>query len=125
MHGQINSHPRTVSQARTRRRFFDPDLLPDPPRHSRARRGKTWKPDRRAKWRKQIKRILNVHYGYPLPDDDAGRECFGLLCHAAFEELPPKTIERVVTQTAAMWADWMAKSELAELIDEVTNRPPA
>ena len=121
MHGSINSEPRTVSQARTRRRFFDPDLLPDPPRQSRARRGKTWKPDRRAKWRKQIKRTLNFHYGFPLPDDDAGRECFALLCHAAFAELPSKPIAQVVTRTAAMWVDWMAKPELAELIDEVTT----
>jgi hypothetical protein len=123
MHGYFSNQGRAASQARTRHRF-DPDLLPDPPRQSRARKSKTgWKPSVRPKWRKQIKRTLNFYYGFPLPDDDAGRECFGLLCHAAFAELPPKTLARVVTQTAAMWADWMAKPELAALIDEVTNRP--
>ena len=53
-----------------RRRFIDPDLLPDPPRQSRARKSKSgWKPSRRAQWRKQIKRTLNFYYGFPLPDD--------------------------------------------------------
>ncbi len=65
----------------------------------------------------------NFHYGYPLPDDDAGREDFALLCHAAFAELPPSMIARVITTTAALWADWMAKPELVALIDDVANHP--
>jgi hypothetical protein len=109
-----------ASNTKPERGIIDPDLLPDPPR-SRSRKDAA--DLQRPKWRKQIKRVLNFHYGCPLPDDDAGREDFALLCHAAFAELLPAEIDNAVTKTGGLWADWIATPELTALIDDVTNRP--
>ena len=74
-------------------------------------------------WRIHIKRVLNCQYGYPLPNDDAGSECFSLLCHAAFAGSPSEMIARDIRGTAELWADWATEAEIDALIAEVANRP--
>lgn len=67
-------------EAHQPRRPIDPDLLPNIPRLPQARtsRADRSRPDQRGCWRIHIKRVLNCQYGYPLPNDDAGSECFSL-----------------------------------------------
>ena len=104
--------------------LIDPDLLPNPPKWMRAPNKKGRRsPDKRGCWRRDIKKTLNAQYGYPLPNDDAGRESFALLCHAAFARLSPEDIAQRINWTAAPWADWATRAELDALIDEVANRP--
>ena len=115
----MNKTSTAAAQARPSR--IDPDLLPDPPRVGRKRRADQSDYDKRGLWRKHIKRTLNDQYGCPLPDDDAGRECFALLCHAAFAG--SEQIASDIAGTAAMWADWLTPSDLDALTDEVASRP--
>jgi hypothetical protein len=113
------------SQARTgKRRLVDPDLLPDQRRRvERKSRADRSAPDERGCRRKDIKHALNHRRCYPLPNDDAGRECFALLCHAAFARFAPEDIARDMRGTAELWADWLTEGELDALVDEVTHRP--
>ncbi|HZZ26114.1 MAG TPA: hypothetical protein VFE60_27765 [Roseiarcus sp.] len=116
---------KSKTQGRQPHRLIDPDLLPDLPRQrvGRKSRGDRSVPDERGCWRKDIKRVLNYQYGYPLPNDDAGSECFSLLCHAAFARLSPEEIAWSIARTADLWADWITQSDLDALVDEVANRP--
>jgi hypothetical protein len=115
---------RIIGDERKPRTLIDPDLLPNPPKWSRTPNKKGRRsPDKRGCWRRDIKKTLNAQYGYPLPHDDAGREGFALLCHAAFAGLSPEDIAQRITWTAALWVDWATRAELDAIIDEVANRP--
>ena len=118
----MNKTSTPAAQAHPSRRDIDPDLLPRRPRLAGHKRRGEQTYDERGAMRIAIKRTLNAQYGCPLPDDDAGRESFALLCHAAFLRFDPDEIAQKITGTAALWADWLAPSDLDALIDEVARR---
>jgi hypothetical protein len=105
--------------------FTDPDLMPDRPRSRKRKPGARWKPSSlQPMWRKHIKRVLCLRYrGHTLPDDDAGREDFEVLCHASFAGLHPIDVDTAIAKTATLWAPWMTEAEVDGLIDQVIDHP--
>jgi hypothetical protein len=118
----MNKTSTAAAQAHPSRRDIDPDLLPRRPRLAGRKRRDEQTYDERGGMRIAIKRTLYAQYGCPLPDDDAGRESFALLCHAAFFGFDPDEIEQRTIRTAALWADWFSPSDIDALIDAVARR---
>jgi hypothetical protein len=67
-----------------------------------------------------LKRVLRSRYGHELPDDDAGREDLReLLLPISLGSEPGRKMENAIQ----VWAPWMGKEEVGELIDEINQTP--
>jgi hypothetical protein len=71
-----------------------------------------------------VRELLKDRYrGYEVPDDDAGNEDLRIFLHVKASANRPEQREKVLFETARLWAPWMSAEEARQVAAEIAAKP--